>query len=111
VVSVQCLKPAFTADDEAPVAPPPVTPDSPRRRGRPQKVVAESSAVATPKRKKVTFKLKPKILNQSASTLKEFFLSLASAFSLRLLRWNEIERIRGIVLFSLMRVILILTHF
>ena len=73
MVSVQCLKPAFTADDEAPVAPPPVTPDSPRRRGRPQKVVAESSAVATPKRKKVTFKLKPKILNQSASTLKGVF--------------------------------------
>ena len=75
MVSVQCLKPAFTADDEAPVAPPPVTPDSPRRRGRPQKVVAESSAVATPKRKKVTFKLKPKILNQNASTLKEFFIA------------------------------------
>ena len=45
VVSVQRLKPAFTADDEAPVEPPrrgrprrqppPVPPDPPRRRGRP----------------------------------------------------------------------------
>ena len=83
MVSFQRLKPAFMADDEAPVAPPRrgrplrqpplVLPDPPRRRGRPQRVVAESSAVAPTKRKKVTFKLKPKILNQSASTLKEFF--------------------------------------
>ena len=45
VVSVQRLKPAFTADDEAPVEPPrrgrprcqppPVPPDPPRQRGRP----------------------------------------------------------------------------
>ena len=71
VVSVQCLKPAFTADDEAPVEPPrrgrprrqppPVPHDVPRRRGRPRKAVAETSAVAPPKRKRVTFNLKPKI--------------------------------------------------
>ena len=86
VVLVQCLKPAFTADVEAPVAPPrrgrpprqppPVSPDPPRRRGWPWKVVAESFNVALPKRKKVTFKLKPKILNQIASTLKEFFIAI-----------------------------------
>jgi len=74
VVSVQRLKPAFTADDEAPLEPPlrgrpprqppPVPPYPPRRRGRPRKVVAESSAVTTPKRKRVTFNLKPKILHQ-----------------------------------------------
>ena len=60
MVSVQRLKPAFTADDEAP----PVPPDPPRHRGRPQKVVAEASAITTPKRKRVTFNLKPKILHQ-----------------------------------------------
>jgi len=74
VVSVQSLKPAFTADNEAPVEPPrlgrppcqppPVFPDPPRGRGRPQKVVAESSADTPPKRKRVTFNLKPKILHQ-----------------------------------------------
>ena len=84
VVSVQRLKPAFTANDEAPAAPPrqppPVPSDSPRRRGQPRKVVAASSAVAPPKRKKVTFNLKPVIMNQSALTLKVFFI--ASALSL-----------------------------
>ena len=92
VVSVQRLKPAFTADDEAPVEPPrrgrpprqpppvppdpprrrgrpprqppPAPPDPPRRRGRPRKAVAEASAVAPPRRKRVTFNLKPKILHQ-----------------------------------------------
>ena len=74
VVSVQSLKPAFTVDDEAPVElthwgrppcqPPPVPPDHPRCRGRPRKVVAESYAVTLPKRKRVTFNLKPKILHQ-----------------------------------------------
>ena len=74
MVSVQRLKPAFTADDEAPVEPPrrgrpprqppPVPPDPPRRRGRPRKAVAEATAVAPPKRKRVTFNLKPKILHQ-----------------------------------------------
>ena len=62
VVSVQRLKPAFTADYEAPEAPPrrgrpprqppPVPPDPPRCRGRPRKVMSESSDVAPPKRKK-----------------------------------------------------------
>ena len=90
VVSVQRLKPAFTADDEAPAAPPrcgrpprqppPVPPDPPRCRGWPRKVVAASSAIALPKRKKVTFNLKPVIMNQSALTLKVFFI--ASAWSL-----------------------------
>ena len=85
VVSVQRLKPAFTADDEAPVAPPRrgrpprqpplVPPDPPRHRGRPRKVVTKSSAVVPPKRKKVTFKLKPRILNQSASTLHKFIIA------------------------------------
>ena len=85
MVSVQRLKPAFTADDEAPVAPPRrgrpprqpplVPPDPPRRRGRPRKVVTKSSAVVPPKRKKVTFKLKPRILNQSASTLHKFIIA------------------------------------
>ena len=74
VVSVQRLKPAFTADDEAPVEPPRwirpprqpplVPPDPPRCRGRPRKAVAEASAVAPPKRRRVTFNLKPKILHQ-----------------------------------------------
>ena len=92
MVSVQRLKAAFTADDEAPVEPPrqgrprrqpppvppdpprrrgrlprqppPAPPDPPRRRGRPRKAVAETSAVALPKRKRVTFNLKPKILHQ-----------------------------------------------
>ena len=80
MVSVQRLKPAFKADYEAPVAPPrqppPVPPDPPRRRGWPRKVVSKTSAIALPKRKKVTFKLKPKILNQIASTLKEFFIAI-----------------------------------
>ena len=84
VVSVQRLKPAFTANDEAPAAPPrqppPVPPDPPRCRGWPRKVVAASSAIALPKRKKVTFNLKPVIMNQSALTLKVFFI--ASALSL-----------------------------
>ena len=92
VVSVQHLKPAFTADDEAPVEPsrrgrprlqpppvpsdpprrrgrpprqpPPAPPDPPRCRGRPRKMVTEASAIAPPKRKRVTFNLKPKILHQ-----------------------------------------------
>ena len=82
MVSVQCLKPDFTADDEAPVEPqcrgrpphqpPTVPPDSPRHRGRPprqpplvpsdpprgrgrpRKAVTETSAFAPPKRKRVT---------------------------------------------------------
>ena len=63
MVSVQGLKPAFTADNEPPVTPPwqgrpphqpPLVPS--RHRGQPQKVAAESSIVTLPKRKKVTFK-------------------------------------------------------
>ena len=77
MVSVQRLKPAFTANDEAPAAPPrqppPVPPDPPRRRGWPRKVVSKTSAIALPKRKNVTFKLKPVILHQSASTLKKLY--------------------------------------
>ena len=57
---------------------PPAPPDPPRRRGRPRKAVAGFSAIAPPKRKRVTFNLKPKILHQKE------FLSLASAFILRL---------------------------
>ena len=67
MVSVQRIKPAFTADYEAPKAPPrrgrpprqppPVPPDPPRRRGRPRKAVAEASVVAPSKRKKVTLNL------------------------------------------------------
>ena len=68
VVSLQRLKPAFSADYEAPEAPPrrgrpPPMPTSssssnpPRCRGRPRKVVTESSAITPQKRKKVTFKL------------------------------------------------------
>ena len=63
VVSIQRLEPAFTTDDEAPVEPPrrgrpprqppPVPPDPPRCRGRPRKVVAESSAITPPKGKRV----------------------------------------------------------
>ena len=71
-VSVQRLKPAYTADDEAPALPPrrgrpprqppPVPPAPPRRRGRPRKIVA-ASAITPPKRKIVRFKLKPVIIN------------------------------------------------
>ena len=70
-VSVQRLKPAYTADDEAPALPPrrgrpprqppPVPPAPPRRRGLPRKVAA--SAITPPKRKIVRFKLKPAIIN------------------------------------------------
>ena len=60
VVSVQRLKPAFMANDEAPVEPPgqppPVPLEPPRRRGQPRKMFTETSAVAQPKRKRVTFK-------------------------------------------------------
>ena len=63
VVSVQRIKPAFTqimklqkhlhAEVDHPRQPPLVPPDPPRQRGRPRKVMSESSDVAPPKRKKV----------------------------------------------------------
>ena len=73
VVSVQRLKPAVTSDEEKPSEPPlrgrpprrvpPVPPAPTRPRGRPRKPAASASTVNFPRRKKVTFKLTPVIID------------------------------------------------
>jgi len=79
IVSVQRLKPAITADNEAPALPPrrgrpprQVPPDSsvrPRPRGRPRKIIVSTSAVfPSNRRKSVVFNLTPVIIKDKSST-------------------------------------------